>query len=468
MQTRIAGNQSQLSPAASSSDGSVAVASAAAGGRDMRMNIVHIGAGELNYEIRQIAEVAGKIQAMSGREVYWENIGDPVQKGEQIPRWIKDIVAEAVYDNSTYGYSPTRGLGETREFLAARSNALGGVQITPDDIIFFNGLGDAINKIYYLLRREARVIGPSPAYPTHSSAEAGHAGYPPITYSLDPHNGWMPDLDELRTKVRYNESIAGIMIINPDNPTGAVFPREVVEEMVQIAREFDLFIVADEIYANMVFNKRDRYAQIAQVAGDVPAISLKGISKELPWPGARCGWMKVYNQDSHPTFRKYVKSILDAKMLEVCSTTLPQKVIPRILGHANYPAYLAGRNEFYRKRSDRIAEIFADCPGVVVNPPDGAFYVSLVFTGGLSSKMSLKIPDPGVRAYVDSLTPEGIEPDRKFVYQLLASRNICVVPLSSFVTGLHGFRCTLLEQDDERFELIYSSIAEAIREFLVS
>ena len=274
------------------------------GGRDMRMNIVHIGAEELNYEIRQIAEVARKIEAMSGREIYWENIGDPVQKGEQIPMWIKDIVSEAVYDNSTYGYSPTRGLGEAREFLAARSNALGGVQITADDIIFFNGLGDAINKVYYMLRREARVIGPSPAYPTHSSAEASHAGYPPITYSLDPHNGWMPDLDELRNKVKFNESIAGIMIINPDNPTGAVFPREVVAEMVEIARQYDLFIVADEIYANMVFNKQERYAPIAQLAGDVPAIALKGISKEMPWPGARCGWMKVYNQDTHPTFRK--------------------------------------------------------------------------------------------------------------------------------------------------------------------
>ncbi len=311
--------------------------------RDMRMNIVHIGAEELNYEIRQIAEVARRIAEMTGREIYWENIGDPVQKGEKLPTWIKDIVSEAVYDDSTYAYSPTRGLTEAREFLAARSNAQGGVQITPDDIVFFTGLGDAINKIYYLLRREARVSGPSPAYPTHSSAEASHAGYPPITYSLDPENGWMPDLDELRNKVKYNESIAGIMIINPDNPTGAVFPRSVVEEMVEIARQYDLFIVADEIYANMVFNKREEYATIAQVAGDVPAIALKGISKELPWPGARCGWMKVYNQDTHPTFQKYIKSILDAKMLEVCSTTLPQKIIPSVLGHAKYGEYLASR-----------------------------------------------------------------------------------------------------------------------------
>ncbi|MBX7058568.1 MAG: pyridoxal phosphate-dependent aminotransferase [Leptospirales bacterium] len=434
----------------------------------MRMNIVHIGAGELNYEIRQIVEVAGRVQQISGRQIFWENIGDPVQKGEQLPQWIKDIVAAAVQSNATYSYSPTRGMAETREFLAARSNALGGAQISPEDILFFNGLGDAVNKVYYMLRREARVIGPSPAYPTHSSAEASHAGYPPITYNLDPQRGWMPDLDELRNKVKYNESIAGIMIINPDNPTGAVFPRDVVAEMVEIARQYRLFIVADEIYMNMVFNRQQQYAPLAQVIGDVPAISLKGISKEIPWPGSRCGWMQVYNQEAHPIFKKYIKSILDAKMLEVCSTTLPQTVIPQILGDARYPAWQEERNAFFQRRSKRAAEIFARCPGVVVNPPDGAFYLSVVFSAELHSKMHLKIADESMRRYIDSVTPADAAPDRRFVYQLLGSRNICVVPLSSFVTSLMGFRCTLLERDDQRFDQIYNSIVDAIQEFLQS
>ena len=105
---------------------------------------------------------------------------------------------------------------------------------------------------------------------------------------------------------------------------------------------------------------------------------------------------------------------------------------------------------------------------MIANPPDGAFYVSLVFTAQLSSKMNLKIADAKIREYIQTLTPDTIAPDRKFVYQLLASRNICVVPLSSFVTDLQGFRCTLLEQDDARFEMVYASIAAAIREFLAS
>jgi len=432
----------------------------------MRTDIVHMGAHELSYEIRQIVDVAHKIRTISGQEIYWENIGDPIQKGEKIPLWMKEIIARAVHEEKNYGYCPTRGLSDTREFLAAELNARGGVRINADDILFFNGLGDAVSKVYGQLRREARIIGPSPAYPTHSSAEAAHAGSPPITYRLDPARGWMPDLDELRMKVKYNESIAGIMIINPDNPTGAVFPRQVIEEMISIAREFDLFIVADEIYINMVY--RGEATPISSVIGDVPALSLKGISKEMPWPGSRCGWIEVYNQDRDPVFARYVKSLLDAKMLEVCSTTLPQAVIPEIFSHPEYRPWQKKRNALFARRSQRLAEIFDTASGVHINPPGGAFYFSPVFAQPLSGRMKLGIKNDRVRDYIDSLITPQTPPDKKFVYHLLASRNICVVPLSGFVCDLSGFRATTLEQDEERFEFIFGSIARAIPEFLGS
>jgi Aspartate/tyrosine/aromatic aminotransferase len=166
----------------------------------MRINIVHIGATELSYEIRGIVTIAEKIQNILGKPIIWENIGDPVQKGTKVPQWMKEIIQNALSKDEVYAYSPTKGLKRTREFLAERLNQEGYAQIDPEDIIFFNGLGDAVSKIYGFLRREARVIGPSPAYPTHSSAEAAHSGYPPITYRLDPDRNWMPDLDELYNK----------------------------------------------------------------------------------------------------------------------------------------------------------------------------------------------------------------------------------------------------------------------------
>lgn len=431
----------------------------------MRTNIVHIGAEELTYEIRQIVEVASTLEKITDRKTIWENIGDPVQKGESIPDWIKDIVAGAVREDKTYGYCPTKGLLATREFLAERLNARQGARITPEDIIFFNGLGDAVSKVYGLLRRTARVIGPSPAYPTHSSAEAAHAGSAPLTYKLDPSRGWMPDLDELRMKVRYNESIAGIMIINPDNPTGAVFPDDVLREMVAIAREHDCFIVADEIYLNMSYNGH-RVTPISEIIGDVPALSLKGISKEVPWPGGRCGWIEVYNHENRPMFQKYVKSIVDAKMLEVCSTTLPQYVIPGIFAHPNYRDWQTERNEIFADRSRLLAEIFKDTEGLLVNPPSGATYFSVVFDRPLDDSMHLDIENEEARALIHRLCPPGTEPDKRFVYELLAAYGICVVPLTSFVCDLPGFRATTLEQDRDRFIHVFQTIARATQEFL--
>lgn len=431
----------------------------------MRNNLVHIGAKELNYEIRQIVDVAHKIKVLSKKDIYWENIGDPIQKGEILPEWIKEIIKKAVKRNESYSYSPTQGLEKTRMFLAERINKEGSVSIEPDDILFFNGLGDAVNKIYYLLHSEARVIGPSPAYPTHSSAEAGHSGSSPITYSLLPEQSWMPDLYELEQKVKYNDSISGIMIINPDNPTGVVFPNDIVSRMVNIAQEYKLFIVADEIYTNMVYNNTENYTRIAALVKDVPTISLKGISKEFPWPGSRCGWIEVYNRTKDSNFEQYINSILNAKMLEVCSTTLPQTVIPDIMGDSKYPEWQEKRNTLFKKRSEQLSEIFAKCQNVVINPPSGAFYLSVVFNKKITAKMRLRIKNPTISSYINSLLIGKEKSDFSFVYQLLGAKNICVVPLSSFVTNLQGFRCTLLEQDEQRFFHIFQSIVDAIEEF---
>ncbi|HET7318047.1 MAG TPA: pyridoxal phosphate-dependent aminotransferase, partial [Nitrospirota bacterium] len=259
----------------------------------MRNNIVSLGADELKYEIREIVAVAKEF-ARLGIEINWENIGDPVQKGEKLPDWIKEIITGMMKEDLTYAYSPTKGLDATREYLAQKANKNGGVKITKEDIIFFNGLGDAISKVYGQLRKEYRVIGPSPAYSTHSSAEASHAGSEYVSYRLDPDNHWYPDLTDLRMKVKYNPSISGILVINPDNPTGAVYPREVLLEIVAIAREYDLFVVCDEIYINLTYNGT-KAVPLADVINGVCGISMKGISKELPWPGARCGWIEVYN-----------------------------------------------------------------------------------------------------------------------------------------------------------------------------
>ena len=432
----------------------------------MRTNIVHIGADELTYEIREIVEVGEKLEKL-GVEILWENIGDPVAKGQSIPAWMKDVVVDTIKsDEKSFGYSPTKGLLETREFIADMRCGEG-ASLSPDDILFFNGLGDAISIIYTYLNRGARVIGPNPAYPTHSSAEAAHAGTHHITYSLNPHRNWLPDIEELRNKVKYNPLIAGILIINPDNPTGMVYPKRILEEIVAIAKEFDLFIVSDEVYANISYCN-EKMTPIYKVIDGVPAIVMRGLSKEIPWPGARCGWVEFYNRDKDPVFDRYAKSLVDAKQLEVCSTTLPQKVLPKIFSDARYKKHLDEQSAFYRRRADIAYDILKNTRGIVAPKPEGSFYLSVVFEDGvLNERQALNIKNKEAKDFILKNT-EGLSPDKRFVYYLMASTGVCVVPLSGFNSSLYGFRITLLEPDEVKFKDILKKVASSIQEYLNS
>ncbi len=388
------------------------------------------GSEQLTYEIREIVSVADELRKL-GVRITWENIGDPIQKGERLPQWIKDIIIDLVSEDMTYAYVATQGVPETREFLAREVNRRGGYQITRDDIVFFNGLGDAVAKVFNFMKREARVIGPSPAYSTHSSAEAAHSGYEHLTYELDPENNWMPDLDDLEKKIRYNDSIAGILLINPDNPTGAVYPREVLEKMVDIARRHKVFMICDEIYGNLVYDTQST-ASLSEVIEDIPGMALRGISKEIPWPGSRCGWIEVFNQDKL-NFKRYVKSIINAKMLEVCSTSLPQYAIPRILGDPRYQDNLRRRRDMYADRACEACGFFSDLEGVIVNKPQGAFYMTVLFRdGALNNRQTLPIAEPRVKKFIEDRV-RGVKEDKRFVYYLLGATGICVVPLTVFL-----------------------------------
>ncbi len=427
----------------------------------MRNTITHPGAANLVYEIREIVEVAKKMEK-TGLPIIWENIGDPVAKGEKLAPWIKEYTQNAVAEDISYAYSPTKGLQTTREYIAKERNLEGGIQITADDILFFNGLGDAISKIYKNLHPSVRVIGPNPAYPTHSSAEAAHADRPHITYSLDPRNGWKPDLQEMEQKIHDHPEISGILIVNPDNPTGYVYTEDVLKEIVAIAKRNDLFIITDEIYSNLAYGVA--YKKLAAVIGDVPAIAMRGISKEFPWPGGRCGWVEFYNRDKDADFDVYCKSLIDAKMLEVCSTTLPQQILPSVMSDDRYYPMLAMRSAQYQRRADEAHAILSTIPGVIIHKPNGAFYMTLVFEEGiLTNTQTLAIGNAEVSAMVDALVAKDITNDKRFVYYLLASTGICVVPLTSgFNSSYDGFRFTLLEQDDARFTHILTTLKEAI------
>lgn len=424
----------------------------------MRKNIVHPGAKELSYEIREIVEVAQKVKSY-WIDIKWENIWDPVKKWEKIPDWIKNIISKSCQDDNVYAYAHTKWLEKTREFLAKCNS-----KTTKEDIIFFNWLGDAISSIYKNLRFDARIIWPNPAYSTHSSAEWAHAGSDHISYRLDPDNNWNPNLKELENKVKYNPQIVGILVINPDNPTWAVFKKEVLEKIVNIAKKYDLFLIFDEVYEKFVFNPKDKVL-LADIIWDVPGIAMRSMSKDIPWPWARCGRIEVYNKEKDANFSAYIDSIFKSKMLEVSSTTLPQEVLPEIYTHEKFENYRLSRIEKYIHRAKIISEILSDIKCISFIEPKWAFYSAITFEKyNPNSKLSLEINNLDLKNYIDSLLLNS-RLDKKFCYHLLASTGICIVPLSGFNSTYDGFRITLLEQDMNKFRENIWIIKEALLEF---
>lgn len=432
----------------------------------MRLNIVHEGADNLKYEIREIVAVAQQLNDL-GVDLTWENIGDPIHKGDFAPEWIRKAVCDITADPNSWGYCNTAGVEATREFLTQQVNDRGGVQIDANCINFYNGLGDAVAKIYGLLRRQARVLGPSPAYSTHSSGESAHSGYAPVCYHLDPANGWMPDMNEVRRLVKYNDTIAAIALLSPDNPTGAVYPPEILQKFVSIAHEFDLFLIVDEIYANIVYGDRTPF-HASQWVDEVPTIAMKGISKEYPWPGGRCGWIEVLNKGRDANFAAYVDSLLAAKRLEVSSTTIPQLSIPSVMSDSRYPDHLLQKQKQYESRANEVEAAFQNAEQVIVNKPSGAFYFTVTFEpDALSNRQTLKIENPEVRKLIEDKT-QNVAPDKRFVYYLMGATGIVVVPLTGFNCAIPGFRATLLEHDDQKRQWMMATIRDAISEYVHS
>jgi alanine-synthesizing transaminase len=432
----------------------------------MKRDIVSEKATHIKYEIRDIVEVAAGL-ARLGMKITWENIGDPVAKGEKLPEWIKEIVRELSLRDETYAYSDSQGGLAVREFLASAVTGRGGAELRSEDIIFYNGLGDAIAKVFGFLEKTSRIIGPSPAYSAISAIEASHSGSAHLTYSRSPENHWEADPDEIDRIVSHNDSIAGIAVINPDNPTGAVVSRDTLSGIVRVAKRHGCFLVIDETYSRITYNGAEM-VHASEVIEDVPAIVLRSISKEYPWPGARCGWIEIMNRQGNESFGKYADSLAAIKRLEVCSTTLPQLSIPAVYSDLRFALHCEARNRMFEERSREAFDALSGIEGITVSIPKGAFYLTVVFDKGrLTGNKKLRIGNEKIRRFIEERAA-GVASDKRFVYYLLASTGICVVPLTGFCSTLHGFRMTLLESDSKNRRWIYDTIGESIRAYLAS
>ncbi len=428
----------------------------------------------MKYGIREIVDVAQKLAELDPEfKLIPENIGDPIPKGWPVPPFLKEAIKAEIDrpGDAVFGYSHSRGLPNVRKWVCEYARRYSpSSNLDYEYVLFASGLGAAISAIYHMLPEGARIIQPTPSYPTHASMESFAANSDSISYKLDPYNDWQPDLEDLEEQIKKHPQVTGILMINPNNPTGAVYSKQTVERMVEIAEKYGLFILSDEVYFRMVYNGYE-FAQITEIAHNrVPLIVMRGLSKDVPWPGGRCGWLEFHNIQLDADFMAYAEAIKKRILMEVCSVSLPQYILDKVYDHPDFAAWNEQYNKQLEHNSNHIADTLSKSENLIVNRTNGAFYMMPLFKEGiLNNKQFLEITNPAARAFVEEQVARPDMPlDQRFTYYLLASTGICVVPASGFFSPYNGFRLTTLDRDEARRTKTYNTIVEAVDAYVAS
>ena len=440
----------------------------------MRRTVFNANTKRLTYGIREVVQFAAKVKALDPDFTFiGENIGDPVAKGWDVPRFVKRIVTGLVNarGGKVFGYAHSYGRIKTRQWVADYARRYSPrSRLDGDHVLFANGLGGAISIFYRTLKPGTRIIQPCPGYPAHYSTESFAAGAPSIFYRLDPARGWYPDLEHLESQIRRHPEIAGILLINPNNPTGAVYDAPTIEKVIRLAERYRLMLISDEVYFRMVYNNC-RYAQATELAGRrVPLVVMRGMSKDVPWPGGRCGWMEFHNTDRDVDFARFFESIKRTLMMEVCATSLPQAALPLIYDHPEFQPWNARYTAELERNSNAVCRILGRTPGLRVGPIQGAFYMMARFEPkALNARQTLPVANAAVRAFIrKTVAQRDMPPDKRFAYYLLAATGICVVPATDFASPYPGFRITTLDRNPARRNRVYRTLSAAVQRYLAS
>ncbi|WP_255592140.1 aminotransferase class I/II-fold pyridoxal phosphate-dependent enzyme [Thermosulfurimonas sp. F29] len=383
----------------------------------------------IEYAVRDIV-VTAEEAARRGKELLFLNIGDPIQYDFFTPRPIVEAACKAMLENLT-GYSASAGVDEAIEAIRREARRAG---IEPVDIFITTGASEAIDfALTALVNSGDNVLVPYPGYPLYTAILAKLEAEP-NPYYLREEAGWQPDPEEIEAKV--NERTRAIVLINPNNPTGAVFSREVLLAIAEIARRHRLVILSDEIYDKLVFDG-DRHHSIAALAPDVPVVTFNGLSKCYLAPGFRIGWGIVSGPAE--VVSDYIEAIHKLARARLSTSHPKQYAIPVALegDQSHLPAVL----EKLRRRRDLTYKMLNEIPGISCVKPRGAFYAFP------------RIEIPGVS-------------DREFVRELILETGVVVVHGSGFgeVPGTAHFRVVFLPPE-EVLERAYTRLAEFAERF---
>ncbi len=319
------------------------------------------------YDVRgPVVDEANRMEA-HGMHVLKLNIGNPAPFGFRAPDEVVEDMRHQLAD--TEGYSASRGLFSARKAIMQYDQLKHIPNVGMDDIYTGNGVSELINlTMQALLDAGDEILIPSPDYPLWTAC-ATLAGGTVMHYLCDEKADWYPDLDDIRSKITSNTK--AIVIINPNNPTGALYPRELLEEIVEIAREHQLIILSDEIYDRLVMDG-EKHTSIASLAPDLFCITYNGLSKSHMIAGYRIGWMSLSgNKDLASDL------ILGINMLSnmrLCSNVPAQSIVQTALGgFQSVEGYLAPGGRVYEQR-EYVYNSLKEIDGVSVIKPKAAFY----------------------------------------------------------------------------------------------
>ena len=319
----------------------------------------------IEYAIRDVAVYANEV-AKSGKNIYYLNIGDPVAFDFDTPSHIKEALIRAVQEGAN-SYSPSEGLPELRQAISQRESKVSGADVQADNVIVTTGISEGIQMVLgALIEGGDELLMPGPAYPPYISY-AKFFGGRPVTYETVEEDGWQPNVDDIRRKV--SNRTRGIVIINPNNPTGALYKEKVLKEILNVAGSHGLPVISDEIYDRIVYG--ERFVSAARLAKDVPVIGLNGFSKAYLMTGWRLGYM--YFHDKRDELQELKESVLKEARIRLCANTPVQKAgVAALNGPQDHIGEMVER---LKERRDYAQKRLNEIEGVSSTKPEGAFYI---------------------------------------------------------------------------------------------
>ena len=320
------------------------------------------------YDIRGPVLARARQMEEEGHRIIKLNIGNPAPFGFEAP---EEIVVDVIHNlRDASGYSDSKGLFAARKAIMhyCQEKAIGGVGI--DDIYIGNGVSELIvMAMQALLNNGDEVLVPAPDYPLWTAA-VSLTGGTPRHYLCDEGAGWLPDLADIRGKI--GPSTRAIVLINPNNPTGALYPDDLLREIIAIARQHQLIIFADEIYDKVLYDGAT-HTSVASLADDVLFVTFNGLSKNYRACGYRAGWMVVSGEMRHA--RDYIEGLDMLASMRLCSNVPGQFAIQTALGgHQSILELVAPEGRLARQR-DLAWELLTQIPGVSCFKPKAALYL---------------------------------------------------------------------------------------------